>query len=196
MKPSIFLNDMLTKGAILGGVMAASAIVEMMMLYYGGNTAWLTAMTVEVLVVVALYIWLTLRFTKGYAKLVLAEREKMPYFSYGSGLSYVISISMLAGVIAALGSYMFRHYIIGFENYMTANVKLIQDVLSQTEVPASMVGTYEQLFKAMQSQDEPSLISTLFSSVTNYLLAGTFVGLIVAAITKREPKIFDNQNEQ
>ena len=196
MKPSIFLNDMLTKGAILGGVMAASAIVEMMMLYYGGNTAWLTAMTVEVLVVVALYIWLTLRFTKGYAKLVLAERKKMPYFSYGSGLSYVISISMLAGVIAALGSYMFRHYVIGFENYMTANVKLIQDALSQTEVPASMVGTYEQLFKAMQSQDEPSLISTLFSSVTNYLLAGTFVGLIVAAITKREPKIFDNQNEQ
>ena len=196
MKPSIFLNDMLTKGAILGGVMAASAIVETAMLYYGGNTTWLTAMTVEVLVVVALYIWLTLRFTKGYAKLVLAEREKMPYFSYGNGLSYVISISMLAGVIAALGSYMFRHYVVGFENYMMANVKLLQDTLSQTEVPASMVGTYDQLFKAMQSQDEPSLISTIFSSVTNYLLAGTLVGLVVAAITKREPKIFDNQNEQ
>jgi hypothetical protein len=52
------------------------------------------------------------------------------------------------------------------------------------------------MFKAIQSQEEPSLISSIFSGIWSYLLAGTIVGLIVAAFTKREPKIFDNQENQ
>ena len=196
MKPSIFLNDMLTKGAILGGVMMVSNILETSMVYYGGDTKWLTIMTVETFVAMAIYIWLVVRFTKSYAKLVLAERENMPFFSYGNGFSYVVSISMLAGVIAALGGYMFRHYVVGFENYISANVKMIQDVISHTEVSASMVGTYEQMFKTLESQSEPSIISAIFSGVWTYLISGSIVGLIVAAITKREPKIFDKQNEE
>ena len=196
MKSSNLLNDTLTKGAILGAVMLASNIIETAMMYYGSSAMWLTAVSVEVVVAVVLYIWLTLRFTKNYAKLVLAERKEMPYFTFGNGLSYVINISMLAGVIVALGGYMFRHYIVGYENYMSSYIKLLQDAISQTEVPASMVGTYEQMFKTIASQSEPSLISTILSNVWTYLVAGTFVGLIIAAITKHEPKIFDKQDEQ
>jgi hypothetical protein len=195
MKPSIFLNDMLTKGAILGGVMLLSNITENAMLYYGNSPKWLVALGVEYLMMMAVYCYLLYRFTKGYATLVLSERKAMPFFTYGNGFSYATSISMLAGVIVALGGYMFRHYVVGYENYITAYVDLLRDWLSQNEVPASMVGTYEQLFQAIQSQEEPSLISSIFSGVWTYLMAGTFVGLIVAAFTKREPKIFDN-NEQ
>ena len=196
MKPSIFLNDMLTKGAILGGVMMVSGILETSMICYGSSSKWLAIMTAEIFVAMAIYIWLTFRFTKSYAKLVLAERKHLPFFSFGNGFAYVVSISMLAGVIATLGNYMFRHYIVGFENYISANVKLIQDVISNTEVPASMVGTYDQMFKTIESQSEPSLISAIFSGVWTYLISGTVVGLIVAAITKREPQIFDKQDEQ
>ena len=196
MKPSIFLNDMLTKGAILGGVMMVSGILETSMICYGSSSKWLAIMTAEIFVAMAIYIWLTFRFTKNYAKLVLAERKHLPFFSFGNGFAYVVSISMLAGVIATLGNYMFRHYIVGFENYISANVKLIQDVISNTEVPASMVGTYDQMFKTIESQSEPSLISAIFSGVWTYLISGTIVGLIVAAITKREPQIFDKQDEQ
>jgi hypothetical protein len=127
---------------------------------------------------------------------VLAERKEMPYFSFGSGLSYTTSISMLAGVIVALGGYMFRHYIIGYEVYIASYVQTLKSSLAGTEIPASMMGTYEQMFKAIQSQEEPSLISSIFSGIWSYLLAGTIVGLIVAAFTKREPKIFDNQENQ
>ena len=196
MKPSIFLNDMLTKGAILGGVMMVSGILETSMICYGSSSKWLAIMTAEIFVAMAIYIWLTFRFTKNYAKLVLAERKHLPFFSFGNGFAYVVSISMLSGVIATLGNYMFRHYIVGFENYISANVKLIQDVISNTEVPASMVGTYDQMFKTIESQSEPSLISAIFSGVWTYLISGTVVGLIVAAITKREPQIFDKQDEQ
>lgn len=195
MKPSVFLNDMLTKGAILGGVMLLSNIAENSMLYYGGMK-WMVVLGVEYLISLAVYCYLLYRFTKGYANLVLLERKSLPFFSYGNGFSYAVSVSMLAGVIVALGGYMFRHYIIGYENYINAYVKLIQDWLSQSEVPASMVGTYEQMFSTLKSQPEPSLITSIFSGIWTYLMAGTFVGLIVAAFTKREPKIFENNDEQ
>ena len=196
MKPSIFLNNLLTKGAILGGVMLLSNIIENSMLYYGNSPKWIAVLGIEYLVVMVVYCYLLYRFTRGYAELVVAERKQMPFFTYGNGFSYAVSVSMLAGVIVALGGYMFRHYIIGYENYISAYVKLLQDWFSQSEVPASMVGTYEQMFKTIQSQDEPSLIASIFSGIWTYLMAGTFVGLIVAAFTKREPKIFDKQDEQ
>ena len=196
MKPSNFLNDIFTKGAILGVVMLASNVIETSMMYYGATLSWVLATSIEILVVMALYCWLIFRFTKRHAELVVRERSEMPYFTYFNGLNYAIDISMLAGVVVGLGSYMFRHYVIGFENYIAGYVKLVQDIVSQSEVPASMIGTYEQMFKSIESQSEPSLISSIFSSVTNYLIAGTLVGLVVAAKTKREPKIFDEKNEQ
>ena len=199
MKSSVFLNDMLTKGAILGGVMLLSNIGENAMLYYGNSPKWIMVLGVEYLISLVIYCYLLYRFTKNYANLVVSERKEIPFFTYGNGFSYATSISMLAGVIVALGGYMFRHYIIGYENYITNYVKLLQDWFSTTEVPASMVGTYEQMFKVIQAQEEPSLISSIFSGVWSYLMAGTFVGLVVAAFTKRAPQIFDkkeNEDEQ
>ena len=196
MKSSIFLNDMLTKGAILGGVMLASNIAETAIVSYGSNPSLIYVMAVEVIAVIALYIWLLVRFTSSYANLVIAERKEMAYFTYGNGLSYVVSVSMLASVIVAVGGYMFRHYVVGFENYIANSVKLVEASLSQSEVPASSIGSYEQMFKAIQSQDEPSLISSIISNLWNYLLGGTFVGLFIAAKTRRAPKIFDNKDEQ
>ncbi len=196
MKPSVFLNDMLTKGAILGGVMLASNIAETAMFYYGGNMSWVMVMAVECFISMALYCYLVYRFTKGYATLVLSERQDMPYFTYGNGLSYATSISMLAGVIVALGGYMFRHYVVGYENYIATTIKVLHESLSQSPTPAAVASTYEQVFKALQTQEEPSLISTIFSGIWTYLVAGTFVGLIVAAFTRRAPEIFRNQDEQ
>ena len=196
MKSSIFLNDMLTKGAILGGVMLVSNIAETAIVSYCSNPSLIYAMAVEVIAVIALYIWLLVRFTSNYANLVLAERKEMAYFTYGNGLSYVVSVSMLASVIVAVGGYMFRHYVVGFENYIANSVKLVEASLSQSEVPAASISGYEQMFKAIQSQDEPSFISSIISNLWNYLLGGTFVGLFIAAKTRRAPKIFDNKDEQ
>ena len=195
MKPSIFFNDMLTKGAILGAIMLLSSIAETAMFCYGGSLAWIYVASVEMLIVTALYIFLLYRFTKNYAGLVLKERKEVPFFSYGNGLAYIVSVSMLAGVIVALGSYMFRHYIIGFEEYIAGTIQTVKNVMNNSEIPASMVGTYDQMFKALEAQDEPSLISSILSGVWSYLVWGTIVGLILAAFTKKEPKIFGNQEE-
>lgn len=195
MKPSVFLNDMLTKGAILGGVMLLSNIAETAMLSYGTSDKWLIAMSIESIAATALYIWLVLRFTRGYANLVIAERKEMPYFTYGNGLAYVVSISMLTGVVVALGGYIFRHYVVGYENYISNYMGILKTIFAETEMPSSMVSAYEQMFKTLESQDEPTMISVLLSGVWSYLVSGTIIGLIIAAFTKREPNIFDKQDE-
>lgn len=196
MKTSVLWNDILTKGAILGGVMLASNIAETSMLIYGGTIGWMGAMSIECLAVMALYCYLIYRFTSNYANLVISERKDMPYFTYGNGYSYAVMISILAGVITALGSHIFLNYVVGYDNYVTATINIAQSAISQAELPSAMVGQYEQMLSALQQQEAPSIMNKLFGSIWTYLLAGSFVGLIVAAFTKREPQMFDNQNEQ
>ncbi|MBQ5690807.1 MAG: DUF4199 domain-containing protein [Alistipes sp.] len=196
MKTSVLWNDILTKGAILGGVMLASNIAETSMLIYGGTIGWMGAMSIECLAVMALYCYLIYRFTSNYANLVVSERKEMPYFTYGNGYSYAVMISILAGVITALGSHIFLNYVVGYDNYVTATINIAQSAISQAELPSAMVGQYEQMLSAIQQQEAPSIMNKLFGSIWTYLLAGSFVGLIVAAFTKREPQMFDNQNEQ
>ena len=195
MNPSNLRNDMLTKGAIIGGVMLAASIAETSLMYYGGISLAMAAGLV-VIVSFALYCYLVYRFTKNYANLVLEARKEMPYFTYGNGLAYIILISMLAGIITSLGGYIFLHQIVGYEEYMEANVKLIQDALTMAQLPASMAGTYNAMIEGIKSQPAPSLFSTILSGVWSYLMLGTIVGLVVAAFTKRKPVIFGEQDEQ
>ena len=166
------------------------------MLIYGGTIGWMGAMSIECLAVMALYCYLIYRFTSNYANLVVSERKEMPYFTYGNGYSYAVMISILAGVITALGSHIFLNYVVGYDNYVTATINIAQSAISQAELPSAMVGQYEQMLSAIQQQEAPSIMNKLFGSIWTYLLAGSFVGLIVAAFTKREPQMFDNQNEQ
>ena len=195
MKPSIFLNDMLTKGAIIGALVLAANVAEISMIYYGGVQYVLLAGFVAI-TLFGLYCYLVYRFTKSYANLVLSARKEVPYFTYGNGLAYVVSISMLSGVIVGLGEYVLLHNIIGYENYIDFYVKLLQDALTQAQLPASMAGTYDQLFKTIQSQEEPSLFATILSGVWTYLVVGTIVGLVVAAFTRRSPQIFDKNESE
>ena len=58
-----------------------------------------------------------------------------------------------------------------------------------------MAGIYEQTLEKIEEQPEPSIFATISSSIWNYLLLGCLAGLIIAAIVKREPNIFGNENE-
>lgn len=195
MKTSIFFNDMLTKGAIVGCVMLVFGIAQAAATYYGGLSGFTISGLLSIVWFV-LYCYLMYRFTRGYANIVLTERKDLPYFTYGNGLSYIIMVSMLAGIISALGNYLFLHHVIGYENYIDSYVKSLQDILMQAQIPASMADTYNTMFSTIKSQPEPSLFSSLLSGVSSNLILGTIVGLVVAAFTKREAQIFDNDNNK
>lgn len=194
MKPSIFLNDVLTKGAILGGVMLLSKIAEISMFYYGGNIMWMLLVLVEWIVAISLYCYLIYRFTRNYSNLVISQRPELPYFTYGNGLAYAILVSMSAGAIVGFGEYMYMHYVIGYDNFTNHYINLIYAFVAQS---GASVQEFEAMFAddiaQLESQGEPSLLAKLISGVWSYLISGTIVGLIVAAFTKRDIQMFNNK---
>ena len=196
MRQNIFLNSVLNRGAILGFVMLCSHIFEQCAVVYGGTMTWFSIMGFEMVASYIVYVWLLYKFAKSYSAAVLEQRSELKIFSYGAGLSYVTSVSMLAGVIVGLGRYIIHNIVIGHDNYIKAMITSMQSILKATPQTASMMGSYGEVFNQMAAQPEPSVFATIISSVWSYLLAGTIVGLIVAAIVKREPELFDEQNSE
>ena len=196
MKQNHFLNSVLNRGAILGFVMLCSHIFEQCAVVYGGTMTWFSVMGFEMVASYVVYVWLLYKFAKSYSAAVLEQRSELKMFSYGAGLSYVTSVSMLAGVIVGLGRYIIHNIVIGHDNYIKAMITSMQSILKANPQTASMMGSYGEVFNQMAAQPEPSVFATIISSVWSYLLAGTIVGLIVAAIVKHEPELFDEQNSE
>ena len=196
MRQNIFLNSVLNRGAILGFVMLCSHIFEQCAVVYGGTMTWFSVMGFEMVASYVVYVWLLYKFAKSYSAAVLEQRSELKMFSYGAGLSYVTSVSMLAGVIVGLGRYIIHNIVIGHDNYIKAMITSMQSILKANPQTASMMGSYGEVFNQMAAQPEPSVFATIISSVWSYLLAGTIVGLIVAAIVKHEPELFDEQNSE
>lgn len=185
-----FWNDVASKGAILGVLMLVSHIFEQAMML-NGSLAQMGIVGAEMLVVCILYIYLLYRFTKRYSEQFSAEEG----FSFGKGLSYVLTLSLFASIIVGLGGYIFTHFVIGYKEYTDGIVALYENLLSSTQMPAQMVGTYEQMLERIAEQPEPSILTTISSSIWSYIFLGGMVGLIIAGIVKREPNIFgDEQN--
>ena len=196
MKQNIFLNSVLNRGAILGFVMLCSHIFEQCAVVYGGTLTWYSIMGVEMLAACALYVWLLYRFAKSYSLSVLEQRSELKMFSFCAGYSYVTSVSMLAGVIVGLGRYVTHSFVIGHDKYVQAMISSLQSILKANPEAASMMGSYDQLFNQMAVQPEPGVFATVFSSVWSYLMWGAIVGLVIAAMVKREPVLFDEQNSE
>lgn len=129
MKNVNFGNEVLSKGAILGVLMLASNLVEQSAMIYGGTIGWMSFVGVESIAVTVVYIWLLYRFAKNYSLAVYESRRDPKYFSYGEGLGYVVSVAVLAGVIVASGGYLFRHFAIGYDNYIAGYMQMMQNVL-------------------------------------------------------------------
>ena len=190
---SLYRNDLLTKGAILGCVMLASNIAETAMFYYGG-LKWMMPLALEMLVMAGVYIYLVYRFTKNFSLLAIAERDKLPYFTYGEGVMYAMNLSGLAGIVVALGGYVFMHYVVGYDNFIDAYIKLFQEFFSQVPMASNDANMLRELFAEMKKAEEPSIIANLLSSVSRYIMIGALVGLVVSAFTKQNPTMFNTNN--
>lgn len=213
MNPSLFRNELMTKSAILGCVMLLFNIAELTMFCYGGATLMLPIVLVMLLSVAA-YIFLVYRFTKNYSNLIVAERQQMPFFSYGEGLLYSMNLSGLAGVVVALGAYLYTHYVVGYDTFIDAYVALLQDSYSQFQVAMAesdeareLIESYIKMYQGalttaegseganifeviineVKKAEEPSVVANLFTYMGRYVMVGALVGFVVAAMTKRNP---------
>lgn len=196
MKQNLFLNSILNRGAILGFIMLCSHIFEQCAVVYGGTMAWFSIMAVEMIAVAALYIWMLYKFTKQYSLAVMEAQSGVKMFNYGRGFSYVVSVSALSGVIVGLGRYILHNLIIGHQKYLQAMVSSMQAALSANPESSALMGSYEPMLKQMMIQPEPSIFTTIFSTVWSYMFWGIIVALFIAAKVKHEPNLFDNKSEE
>lgn len=196
MKQNLFLNSVLNRGAILGFVMLCSHIFEQCAVVYGGTMTWFSIMGFEMVASCVLFVWMLYRFTKEFSLSVMEQQRELKMFSYGAGLSYAVSVSMLGGIIVGLGRYILHSFIIGHQKYVDAMIASLQAALNSNPQTAALMGSYKQMFAQIAAQPEPGVFATIFSSVWSYMLWGFIVALIVAAVVKREPQLFDNTNSE
>lgn len=188
-----FWYDALRSGAILGIVMAVSRIFELYLLAFSDGALMTMSLwyLVEWVIAAGVFVWLVVRFSKRRA----ADSDPKYGYSYSVALSYILTISMLAGIIVGTANTLFIGAM-GYEAYVEGMVGRIDQM---RELYAGMNlqmydADFNKMIAAMRSAEQPSMLSTVFASLNNYLLTGGILGLIIAGVVSRRPQMFSNEH--
>ncbi len=180
-----FWSDAARCGAYVGLLLAASSVLETGAVL-SGKMGLYAVVIFEWLAVVALHIYLLLRFTRQRSAFYAAEEG----FSFGQGYGYVLAVSLPAGVILGVANYIFVHLVLGYERY----VDKISDILSQfVSMSGAQNASLTMLVEQLQQTPEPSLLATIWSGIWSSLLFGAVFGLIVAGVSARAPQLFSDK---
>lgn len=112
-------------------------------------------------------------------------------FSYGKGVGFVVAMMAFAGILNGLYSSIMSNFFIREEVLGAVDVIMAQ---LQDMLPGE---NFEQTYDLMRASVTNPLFLTLSSVLSNSFL-GLLIGLIVSAITRRQPDVFaeDNNPEQ
>ena len=180
-----YWNDVLRSGALLGLVMLSSHILEQYVLVYSDVSVWSASLilVLEGLASCILFIYLLVR----YARRRVNESEVA--MGYGSVLSYILLISMLAGVIVGVGNTVFTSAM-GYDLYVEGLVERINEVKS-AYINAGInseefIKPFDGMIEKVSYSTQPTMFQRLFSSLYNYMLFGGLPGLLIAGFVKRD----------
>lgn len=189
MERKTFWNEAAQWGALVGGLLSLSFVLESLMTT-SGRLGLYSLMMLEWIAVVVLHFWLLLRFTRKRSALHSADEG----FTFGQGYGCVMAVSCFAGVIVGVVQAVYLHLIVGYSNYVERTIASTTDLLSKSgsQIPASVEGMLAQSFEQLRTAPEPSVLQSVWSGWFSALLFGALFGLIIAAIVARAPKPFDN----
>ena len=200
-----FWMDVLRSAAILGVVMALSHIFEQYMLLFSSIDVLTASLIIcfEYIAIIVVFVWLVYRFTRSVARNWI-DQVTLPdgnivevKFTYGRALSYILMVSMLAGVIVGLSNTIFID-IMGYDLFIEGNlnrineVKLILDGMAGAEGSQALIADYNKMFEDYRelilTAERPSMFSNIISHMSNYMLSGGIVGLAIAYFARRNVK--------
>lgn len=188
MENSLFWKQALRGGAIVGVLLAVSFMLETRMMLRGSFGLY----ALEWFVAVGLHYYLLHRFTRSYSAPFPAEEG----FRFGRGYGFVLSMSVVGGIIVGLVQYLYLHLFIGYEHYTGQITDALTRMLARSGgVPASMESMLAQTMKQIENAPEPSFLSTVWAGTFSSLLFGLVFGLIIAGVLSRAPRPFDQQPE-
>lgn len=173
MKKQTFWSDASRYGAILGGV-------EIVFLLVG---ALLRGNGLLSLLELVVFIYLLYRFTNRRATLYGASEG----YSYGNGLRFILWTSIFAGILCGAYEIVARNWI--FPAYYHEQLQQSLVALSQLKLSNAQLSEVQ----AMSEKVSFSPIWIVLGDTLGMLLRGLFFGLFVAAFTRREPDIFNEE---
>ncbi|MFG6341906.1 MAG: DUF4199 domain-containing protein [Alistipes sp.] len=193
MEHKTFWNEAAKWGVIVGLLLSVSFVVENLITVSG--KMWLYyLMMLEWIGVVVLHFWLLLRFAQNRSRLYGAAVG----FTFGQGYGAVMTVSAFAGVIVGVVQAVYLHLIVGYSNHIERIIAAVTELVfkSGSQMPASMEGLLSQSFQQLQAAPVPSVLQTVWGGLFSALFFGAVFGLIIAAITTRAPRPFDETNEE
>lgn len=184
-------NQVARQGAVLGIILAASSIFEWEAAL-SGKLGWMGLIFLEWIAVVVLHYYLLHRYTKQYGAAFSAEEG----FPFWRAYSYLLNVSLFAGVVVGAVQALYLHAIVGYSNYMARYVEMMKGLIAQMSSGGQqMAAILRQTMEQMQQAEAPSIISTAFSGIWSVVLFGLLFGLIIAGVLARSPKMFASRDE-
>lgn len=181
-----YWQDVMRAGAILGVVMALSSVLEHYVLFFSELS--LTRATaiygVEWLIMVAIYTLMLFFF----ARRRVAQCDPQYGMSFSQVLSYVILVSMFAGIMVGVANTLY----IDAEGYalyidgILLRFDQLEDMLP-AKIAAEEYAVFEKSVDIIRSAEQPTIFNNIFESLNRYIIGGAFVGIIIAAIVRRDP---------
>lgn len=194
-----FWMDVLRSAAIVGIVMAISHIFEKYILLFSdlGLATSSAIILIEGIIAVVLFVGMLYYFTHRLAKVWNDRVEVMGQvfdvkFSYSRALSYVLTVSMLASVVVGVASTIYVD-VVGYDVYLAAQINYIEEIVDFVNAYGQMSGDSElmstkymaDMIAQMETMERPSMFTNIVSLMSSYMLYGGLVGLVVAAVARR-----------
>ncbi len=186
-----YWNDAAKYGVLLGIAMSGSKILEQSLLL-SGDIALMGLYSIE---------WILSIIVFGAILHFASKRRAMQYpdevgYPFGLALSFLISVSMLAAIPVACINYVYINSFIGYDNYVNTMIGSINEMMSQIQMTSQSADMFESVldetFAQLKEIPQPSIFSSLFGTIVNYICGGGVLGLFVASFTKRKPKVFES----
>lgn len=194
-----FWMDVLRSAAIVGIVMAISHIFEKHILLFSdlGLATSSAIILIEGIIAVVLFVGMLYYFTHRLAKVWNDRVEVLDQvfdvkFSYSRALSYVLTVSMLASVVVGVASTIYVD-VVGYDVYLAAQINYIEEIVDFVNAYGQMSGDSElmstkymaDMIAQMETMERPSMFTNIVSLMSSYMLYGGLVGLVVAAVARR-----------
>ena len=176
MNKTIFWMEALKAGTIVGLVSVAFSIAVQAISGPMPESSWIQVLNFVSVLVSLLLVY---GFTRRFAAMHSVEEG----FSYGQGVKFVLALMLFVGVLSGIYSAVMANFFIKEE--LLASVDTIMAQM-QDAIPADQ---FEATYDTMRGAVINPMILTI-SNVLSNLFTGLLFGVVVAAITRRQPDIF------
>ena len=197
-----FWMDVLRSAAILGVVMAVSHIFERHIMLFSGLGLGISSLIILIegllaaVIFVGMLYYFTRRLAKGWNERVEFMGQVLDVkFSYSRALSYVLTVSMLASIVVGVASTIYVD-IVGYDVYIAAQIDYVQETADFVNAYGQISGddgvlstkVMDDMVTNLETSERPSMFSNIISLMSTYMLYGGIVGLVIAAVARRNVK--------